>query len=194
MAARRRRTPFREKPDRDLSLYLFIYNANTRDRWTDSGIVGDRAGYDDLDEIRQGRLRAWGAPNWTTDRLQQAIDYGTRAGRALPVASSPHFSLARANEPYWPDTVVTSAGDLAWFERSGMPLIAWSSLGRGFFAHGDEAHRSDPDLVRVFYSDGNFERKRRAVELGEARGLSLFEIALAWVAIQKFPVVALCGA
>ena len=146
------------------------------------------------DEIGQGRIRAWGASNWTTDRLQQAIDYGNHAGKAPPVAASPHFSLARANEPYWPDTIVTSVEDCGWYERSGMPLVAWSSLGRGFFARGDQADTSDPNLVRVFYSRENFERKRRATELGKARGLSLCEIALAWVTNQAFPVVALIGA
>jgi len=75
-----------------------------------------------------------------------------------------------------------------------MPLIAWSSLGRGFFVRGDEADTSDPDLVRVFYSPENFERRRRATELAKTRGLSMFEIALAWITCQRFPMVALCGA
>ena len=32
--------------------------------------------------------------------------------------SSPHFSLALANEPYWPDTVVTDQNDKNWFEKN----------------------------------------------------------------------------
>ena len=145
-------------------------------------------------EIQQGRIHGWGASNWTTARLQQAIEYCAQNGKAPPIASSPHFSLARANEPYWPDTVVTSTEDRDWYRQSGLPLIAWSSLGRGFFAHGDQNDTSNSDMVRVFYSADNFERKRRAAQLGEKIGLSLFEIALAWVTGQDFPVVALCGA
>lgn len=147
------------------------------------------------DEIRRGRIRAWGASNWTTARLQQAIDYAAAAGKAGPIASSPHFSLARANEPYWPDTVVTDAADRAWFAANRMPLVAWSSLGRGFFAHGKEGDDGggDADLARVFYSADNFARKRRLTEFAAARGCSIFELALAWVTSQEFPVVALCG-
>ena len=145
------------------------------------------------EEIRGGRLAAWGASNWTTARLQMAIDYAQRAGKAAPVASSPHFSLAKAKEPYWPDTVVTSDADRQWFAQHNMPLVAWSSLGRGFFARGAEADTSDADLVRVFYSPENFERKRRAEAFAAARDLTMFEIALAWVTSQKFPVIALCG-
>jgi len=145
------------------------------------------------DEIRRGRIRAWGASNWSTARLQQARDYATATGKAAPAASSPHFSLARANEPYWPDTVVTGADDRAWFAATGLPLVAWSSLGRGFFAHGEAGDTSDAELVRVFYSADNFARKRRLAEFAAARGCSIFELALAWVTSQEFPVVALCG-
>lgn len=145
------------------------------------------------EEIQRGRIKAWGASNWTTARLQQAMDYAASAGKARPVASSPHFSLARANEPYWPDTVVTDAADRAWFASTGMPLVAWSSLGRGFFAHGRDGDHSDGELVRVFYSTENFARKERLFEFAAERGCSIFELALAWVTSQEFPVVALCG-
>jgi len=146
------------------------------------------------EEIAAGRLRGWGASNWTTARLQAAIDYANAAGKAPPVASSPHFSLAKANEPYWPDTVVTSDSDRAWFAGHEMPLVAWSALGRGFFARGSAQDTSDADLVRVFYSDGNFERKRRATAFAEANSLSMFEVAIAYVIGQQFPSIALCGA
>lgn len=146
------------------------------------------------DEIRAGRLRAWGASNWSTERLQQAIDYAHRSSKAPPAAASPQFSLARANEPYWPDTVMTSDSDREWFSAHRLPLVAWSSLGRGFFSRADPNERSDADLVRVFYSDGNFERRRRAMALAEAMDQSLFQIALAYVTSQSFPTIALCGA
>lgn len=146
------------------------------------------------DEIKAGRLRAWGASNWATKRLQEAIDYARRSGKTPPAATSPQFSLLHANEPYWPDTVMTSDGDRAWYAAHRLPLVAWSSLGRGFFSRGNPGERGDADLVRVFYSDANFERKRRATVLAKAMGLSLFQIALAYVTSQTFPTIALCGA
>ena len=145
------------------------------------------------EEIKAGRIKSWGASNWTSARLQQAIDYARRADKAAPVATSPHFSLARANEPYWPDTVVADAEERAWFAAQRMPLVAWSSLGRGFFARGREGDESDADLARVFYSPQNFARKRRLEEFARAKERTIFEIALAWAVSQEFPVVALCG-
>ena len=89
---------------------------------------------------------------------------------------------------------MTSASDRTWFAANNFLLVAWSALGRGFFARSDPNDRSDKDLVRVFYSSANFERKRRAGALAAERRLSMFDIALGYVINQDFPVVALNGA
>jgi aryl-alcohol dehydrogenase-like predicted oxidoreductase len=133
------------------------------------------------EEVRAGRIKAYGGSNWSTARIQQAIDYARANGKAGMMSSSPNFSLASANEPFWPGTVVTSEADRRWFAKNRFLLVAWSALGRGFFAKADPADKSDADLVRVFYSDANFERKRRAEALGTARHMNMFEIALAYV-------------
>ena len=48
-------------------------------------------------------------------------------------------------------------------------------------------------MLRVWYSDENFERLRRATELGRQKGTSSMSIALAYVLSQPFPTVALVG-
>ncbi|MEM6460722.1 MAG: aldo/keto reductase [Pseudomonadota bacterium] len=146
------------------------------------------------EEVKAGRIQAYGASNWSTARIQEAIEYARANSKAEMMSSSPNFSLAKANEPFWPDTVVTDENDKTWFAQNNFMMAAWSALGRGFFARADRNDTSDADLVRVFYSDGNFERKRRAEEFGEANGMNMFEIALAYVISQDFPVVALNGA
>ena len=146
------------------------------------------------EEVRAGRIKAYGASNWSTARIQDAVDYARANGKAAMMSASPNFSLAVANEPFWPDTVVTDDQDRIWFASRGFLLVAWSALGRGFFAKGDPDDRHDADLVRTFYSDANFARKRRAQVLAAKKGLDLFEVALGYVISQDFPVVALNGA
>ncbi len=146
------------------------------------------------EEVNAGRLRAFGASNWSTSRVEEANAHARANGKAEMIGSSTFFSLARAKEPLWPDTVMTGEADRQWFEANEFLLVAWSALGRGFFSKGNLADRSDADLVRVFYSDDNFERKRRAEILAAERGLSLHQMALAYVINQDFPVVALNGA
>ena len=144
-------------------------------------------------EVATGRIRAYGASNWSTDRIAEAIQYAQAHGLPRMSFASPQYSLAKPNEPYWPNTVATTAADEKWYSGQDLVLVAWSSLGRGFFAKGDPNVLDDADLVRVFYSDANFERKDRAQILSAQRGISMFEVALAYVTNQSFPTVALAG-
>lgn len=49
------------------------------------------------------------------------------------------------------------------------------------------------ELRRTWFSDDNFERRRRAFALAAERGTSAINVALAWVLQQAFPVFALVG-
>lgn len=144
--------------------------------------------------LEAGRCRALGASNWTTARLQAANDYAAKHGLTGFACSSPNLSLARANEPRWPGCVSADADDVAWHERTQLPLLSWSSQAAGFFT-GRYApdRREHGDIVRVYYSDDNWERYRRAAELGEAKGADANQIALAYVLHQPFPACALIG-
>lgn len=146
------------------------------------------------EEVKRGRIRAYGGSNWSTQRLGEAIAYAKAHNLPAMSVASPQYSLAKPSEPYWPNTVAMTGADERWYSEHRLPAVAWSSLGRGFFAKGDPNFADDQDLVRVFYSDANFERKRRAQQLADARGATVFEIALAYVTSQEFPVVALSGA
>ena len=49
------------------------------------------------------------------------------------------------------------------------------------------------ELVRVWYSERNFLRRDRAVDLAARLGASPINVALAYVLAQPFPVVPLIG-
>jgi aryl-alcohol dehydrogenase-like predicted oxidoreductase len=145
-----------------------------------------------------GRIRAYGGSNWTTARLQAANDYARRRGTPGFAASSPNFSLARWNEPMWPDCL--SASDprsRAWYRKTQMPLLAWSSQASGFFtgrfAPADAEEKAASEVARVWFNEGNWERLRRAESLGKARGVAALQIALAYVLHQPLNVFALIG-
>lgn len=145
--------------------------------------------------LRAGRLRAFGGSNWTTDRVAAANDYARRNGLTGFAAVSNNFSLARMVHPVWPGCLAASDPvSRAWLTQHRLPLLAWSSQARGFFT--DRAHpdrRDDTELVRCWYSADNFERRARAVELAQRRGVLPINIALAYVLCQPFPTFALIG-
>lgn len=144
-------------------------------------------------EIEAGTIRAYGGSNWTTERLAEANAYAEAHGLVGMAASSPQFSLATANEPFWPTTTYVDGKTRAWHEETGLPVLAWSALGRGFVKYGDPADLSRPDLVRTFYSEANFAKMDRAAQMAEKLGVTKADIALAYVTSQRFPAVALVG-
>jgi predicted dehydrogenase/aryl-alcohol dehydrogenase-like predicted oxidoreductase len=144
---------------------------------------------------RAGRMRIFGASNWSLERLQAANDYARKHGLSGFSAISNNFSLARMIAPPWPDCRSSSdATWRAWLTKTQTPLMPWSSQARGFFtgrAAPDDF--SDPELVRCWYSPDNFARLARAEQLAAERGVPPIAIALAWVLCQPFPTFPLIG-
>lgn len=147
-------------------------------------------------EVRAGRIRGpFGGSNWTRERMAAAIDYAEKNGRQVPGALSNNFSLAEMLVPIWDGCVASSdAGWRHWLTERQMPNFAWSSQGRGFFTERAGRDRLDSEeLVRVWYSEDNFARRDRAIELAGRLGKSPIHVALAYVLAQPFPSVPLIG-
>src|ERR687883_280587 len=146
------------------------------------------------EHYQAGRIRAFGESNWTTGRLQAAIDYAREHELVPFVASSPNFSLAVWNEPPWKDCLSAAVEGKEWYNERQFPLLAWSSQAQGFFTgRYSPEDRSNPNMVRTWYNEANFERLERARELGRRKGVSANAIALAYVLCQPFPTFALIG-
>ena len=147
-------------------------------------------------EVRRGRIRGiFGGSNWTRERMDEAADYAAKNGKTAPAALSNNFSLAEMLDPIWAGCVAASDADWKrWLNERQIPNFAWSSQGRGFFTErAGRDKRDDEEIVRVWYSERNFERRDRAIELAKQRGCSPIHIALAYVIAQPFPVVPLIG-
>ncbi|MBB6729886.1 aldo/keto reductase [Cohnella sp. CBP 2801] len=143
--------------------------------------------------LEAGYCRALGVSNWTVARIQEANEYAAAHGLVGMACNSPNLSLAKPNEPRWEGCVSVYADDLAWHERTQLPLLSWSSQASGFFTGRYNPDNGDPEIRRVYYSDANWERYRRAEALGREKGVSANDIALAYVLNQPFPVCALIG-
>lgn len=147
-------------------------------------------------EAKAGRIRGpFGGSNWTMARMDEAIAYAEKNGKQKPGALSNNFSLAEMLEPIWAGCITSSTDDWkAWLTKRQMPNFAWSSQGRGFFTDRAGRDRKDnEELVRVWYSEKNFGRRDRAIELAQRLGKSPIHVALAYVLAQPFPSVPLIG-
>lgn len=147
-------------------------------------------------ELKRGRIRGiFGGSNWTRQRMDEAIAYAEKNGKTAPGALSNNFSLAEMLDPIWAGCVAASDEPWKeWAKERQIPNFAWSSQGRGFFTdRAGRDKRDDEEIVRVWYSERNFERRDRAIELAKELGRHPIHIALAYVIAQPFPVIPLIG-
>ena len=177
---------------------------------------------------KEGKIRSFGGSNWTHERLQEANDYAKAHGLEPMRASSPSYSLARqACEPWAPGTVTISGPESkearSWYEKSGMPVFAYSSMARGFFSgrvtrerfNAENGHflnagvlfsgsatkaqltghgeTIDPICANAYCVDDNFVRQERALELAAEKGCTLPQIAIAYILSGKMNVFPISG-
>jgi predicted dehydrogenase/aryl-alcohol dehydrogenase-like predicted oxidoreductase len=147
------------------------------------------------EQVRKGRMKAFGGSNWSMARVDEANAYAKSKGLQGFSAVSNNFSLARMVDAVWAGCIAASdVQSRAWFTQTQLPLLSWSSQARGFFTErGNPADKSDAELVRCWHSVDNFRRRERAIELAKKKGCDPIHIALAYVLAQPFPTFALIG-
>ncbi len=160
-----------------------------------------------LNELqRAGHIGAFGGSNWTAARIAEANAYAAGRGLTPMVASSPNYSLAVPRELPWPGCVSVSGdageADRQWYQQHKMPLFCWSSLGGGFLTGRyrrdnlesfAEAGYFEKLVLRCYCTDENFDRLDRAEAAARRLGLTIPQIAMAWLMQQPEHVFALVG-
>jgi len=139
------------------------------------------------DHQRQGKIGAWGVSNWHHDRILELQRVARGVGAPGPLASSPQFSLAEWSTPPWKGCVSISGGGQkqarAFYERSQMPVLAYSALGRGFFSQQPKSA-----IQPAYINSANDGKKKRVDELASRWGKKPAQIAMAYLLHQPFPV------
>ena len=153
---------------------------------------------------RSGKVRAFGASNWSQARFEEANRYAAEHSLTPFAVSSPNFSLAEQVQEPWPGCVSIGgpSGEAAraWYQEQGTPLLTWSSLAGGFFSgrfRRDNLDSFESYLDKLCVSsycyEENFERLERAEKLAREKGVSLPQLALAYVTSQPLDIYALVG-
>lgn len=146
---------------------------------------------------RAGKIKAFGGSNWSVERIQAANDYAKAHDLTPFTISSPNFSLAEQFKPPWPGCSSISgesnAGARAWYAAQNMALITWSSGAGGFFSGRFTRDNLDSDAfkngwdestINAYAYEANFQRLERAQKMAADKGVSTFQLALAYVVNQ----------
>lgn len=155
---------------------------------------------------RAGKIGAFGGSNWSVARIQEANAYAKTNGLVPFVASSPNFSLAVQSRSPWENCIsisgpaATPTAERNWYTLTKMPVFAWSSLAGGFFSgrfrrDNLQSLTADGDRLsaEVYGTEDNFRRLDRAQALATERGVTVPQIATAYVLSQPMNLFAIVG-
>lgn len=158
-----------------------------------------------LDKLqKEGKIGIYGASNWSMERFREANAFAEANGMDGFRAVSPHYSLAHQIEDCWGGGVSITgpehAEDRRWLAEQQIPVFAYSSLSGGFvsgmFKSNDRdaaaSFLSEPSK-KGYWAEENFERLARAEKLAEKYGVSVAQIAIAWLFNQDLQVIPLQG-
>jgi aryl-alcohol dehydrogenase-like predicted oxidoreductase len=156
------------------------------------------------EHLRTGKIRAFGGSNWSHERIAEANAYAAERDLVPFVASSPNFSLADQKQAPWEGCISISGppGEQAreWYAQHRIALFTWSSLAGGFFSGRFRRDNLDSFsgyfdelCVRSYCAEDNFQRLDRAEELALEKGVTVAQIALAYVLSQPLEIYALTG-
>ena len=158
--------------------------------------------------MEKGSVLALGCSNWTIPRIEEANLSATSRGLCGFTVSSPSFSLAFPNAPHWENCVTAcDRFSRAWYAQAPLAMVPWAPLAQGFFketflhpsAFSADQWRSflsvpeNREMVRIYYSERNFERKKRVQRVAGQKGVTPVQLALSWVLNQEKGVCPVVG-
>lgn len=143
--------------------------------------------------IAKGKIRYFGASNWTHDRIMQANAYAQSFGKAGFVASQILYNMATCNE-MWDDTLVVAEDEeKRKYDQSKMPVFAFCSQAKGFFEKYHTNTLSEK-AIRRYKNQATIDTYNKIAELSKQTGDTISYTALKLLEQQSnFPLLPVIG-
>ena len=148
------------------------------------------------DLVRQGKVLYWGVSEWTANEIRRAVELCRERGWALPSSDQPEYNaLQRKIE-----------GDVLPTTRElGLGNVVWSPLAQGVLTGKYRPGQEPPADSRAasekmnwamedFFNDRVIEATERLRPIAEGLGITLAQLALAWVLREPNVASAIVGA
>jgi 1-deoxyxylulose-5-phosphate synthase len=143
--------------------------------------------------VDAGKARYIGVSNWSGEQIRNAVDLAREHGFARIVSSQPEYSLLKRE----PEQDVVPAS-----RENGVSQIVYSPLAQGVltgkYAPGATAGEGTRAAARPewmqLYRDDVLERVQRLRPIADGLGLSMAQLALAWILREPNVASAIIGA
>ncbi|HEY2183215.1 MAG TPA: aldo/keto reductase [Gaiellaceae bacterium] len=143
--------------------------------------------------VEAGKVRYIGCSNWTGEQIQQAIDLAHERGYVKIVSSQPEYSLLHRE----PEEDVIPAS-----KANAISQVVYSPLAQGVlsgkYAPGEAASEGTRASARAewmeYFEDDELERVQRLGPIADGLGITMAQLALAWILHEPNVASAIVGA
>jgi len=167
--------------------YLDIYFAHRFDPETEIEEVV-RA-MEDL--IRGGKVLYWGTSLWSADQIEQAVEEAGNWRAYRPAVEQPRYNIL--DRKIESEIIPTCA-------QNGMGLTVWSPLAQGLLSgkYNDgvppESRGGRTEWLKDDLNDANIEKVKKLADLSRSIGITVAQLALAWILRRDEISCAIVGA
>jgi len=146
--------------------------------------------------VRDGRVKALGAANWTARRIRKANNYALRTGKAGFVATQLFWNLGSRHYRGLESTLrpMDNAAERL-HEAANLVAMPYSSQAGGFFSNwleGDDVARLKAKRSG-YATKANFQIARLVGEIARRNGVPAGAVVLAFLRSHSFSVVPIVG-
>ena len=172
--------------------YVDLYQAHRYD--TETPLEETMQAFADV--VRQGKALYIGVSEWTADQIREGVALSKQLGFQL-ISSQPQYSMLwRVIE----DEVVPTC------EEVGVSQIVWSPIAQGVlsgkYLPGEKApegsraadEKGGADMIKRFMNDDVLTRVQGLKPIADEAGLTMAQLAIAWVLQNPNVAAALVGA
>ncbi|OFE16435.1 aldo/keto reductase [Humibacillus sp. DSM 29435] len=172
--------------------YVDLYQAHRYD--TETPLEETMQAFADV--VRQGKALYIGVSEWTAEQIREGVKLSKQLGFSL-ISSQPQYSMLwRVIE----DEVVPTSKEL------GVSQIVWSPMAQGVLSgkylpgeappQGSRAadEKGGADMIKRFMNDDVLARVQKLKPIADEAGLTMPQLAIAWVLQNDNVAAALVGA
>jgi aryl-alcohol dehydrogenase-like predicted oxidoreductase len=143
--------------------------------------------------VEEGKARYLGFSEWTPEQIQAAIDI---AGPDLFVSSQPQYSMlwAAPEKEVFPLSAANGISQIVWSPLAQGVLTGKYKPGEAPPSDSRAASDSMSASMQLVMNDANLEAVERLRPIADGEGISLTELALAWVLRREEVAAAIVGA
>ena len=149
-----------------------------------------------LDEVvRSGKARWIGCSNWSGEQIRAAADVARDRGYATFVSSQPEYSLLHRDpeDDVIPASAANGISQIVWSPLAQGVLTGKYAPGAGFADDTRAAARADTFMSQYLEEDV-LERVQRLRPIADGLGVTMAQLALAWVLRNENVASAIVGA